>query len=283
MLERFYLLNRKVSTVLLSLRESGASVPDMLTSSELDVVDDCIGLSSPFEQVTKELSADKYSVISKVIPIVMCIISTVDKFLCSTVIGKQLKNNLIQELDKRFRQVESVTLLAISTLLDPRFKSKLFRDSSSLGRSMQRLKEECRTCENIISQMEEFNVGMERTTRLNTASVSDFWSLHTDLVEETSQVPSHNIDSEIKSFLSSPLLSRSTDPLHFWQSGQGLQYPNLKRIALKCMSGIATSVSSERLFSKAGHIINEKRNRLGGPMLNKLLFLQTVDSTQWAL
>lgn len=54
-------------------------------------------------------------------------------------------------------------------------------------------------------------------------------------------------------------------------------YPNLSKLAFKYLSIVATSVPSERLFSKAGDILTEKRNRLKGKHLSKLLFLQNIE------
>jgi len=39
---------------------------------------------------------------------------------------------------------------------------------------------------------------------------------------------------------------------------------------------VATSVPSERIFSKAGQVMTDIRNRLTGDNLNKLLFLGSL-------
>lgn len=42
---------------------------------------------------------------------------------------------------------------------------------------------------------------------------------------------------------------------------------------MKCLGITAISVPSERVFSKAGEVLNKKRNRLKGKTVNMLLFL----------
>lgn len=46
---------------------------------------------------------------------------------------------------------------------------------------------------------------------------------------------------------------------------------------------VATSVPSERLFSKSGQIMTDSRNRLTGEHLNKLLFLGSLSENDWNL
>jgi len=68
-----------------------------------------------------------------------------------------------------------------------------------------------------------------------------------------------------KQYVSLPLEKRSTAPLDFWQKHRVLLDP-LFEIAMKYSTIPATSVPSERVFSKAGEILNAKH-------LDILLFL----------
>ena len=49
----------------------------------------------------------------------------------------------------------------------------------------------------------------------------------------------------------------------------------LYEVAMKFMSVPATSVPSERVFSKAGQLITERQNRLSGKNIDMLLFLNS--------
>jgi len=83
---------------------------------------------------------------------------------------------------------------------------------------------------------------------------------------------------EIKSYINSGVISFKDDPIEYWQL-QSNQF--LKQIALKHLSIVGTSVPSERLFSKAGIIMTETRNRLLEKRLSKLLFLSSLELDEW--
>jgi hypothetical protein len=72
------------------------------------------------------------------------------------------------------------------------------------------------------------------------------------------------------------------NPLAWWK-GMTNTYPILAKIALKFLTTVATSVPSERLFSKAGQTVTQQRNRLKGKRLSMLLFLQSIDKSFWNL
>lgn len=50
-------------------------------------------------------------------------------------------------------------------------------------------------------------------------------------------------------------------------------YPNLAKFALPYICLQATSVPAERIFSMAGEIVSNKRNRIDPNMVNMLIFL----------
>lgn len=70
------------------------------------------------------------------------------------------------------------------------------------------------------------------------------------------------------------------NPLEAWDVIKSM-HPNLFEIAREKLSIIATSVPSERLFSKTGQILSKKRNRLTGKRLNKLVFMSSLNQEDW--
>ena len=55
------------------------------------------------------------------------------------------------------------------------------------------------------------------------------------------------------------------------------EYPHVYKVAVQFLPVLATSVSSEKLFSHAGLIANQLRNRISGKHLNQLVFLRGLD------
>jgi len=76
----------------------------------------------------------------------------------------------------------------------------------------------------------------------------------------------------MNTYISEPPISRSQCPLAWWAGNKG-KYPAVAAVARRMLSVPATSVTSERLFSKAGDVLTKKRNRLAPGKADRLLFL----------
>lgn len=65
------------------------------------------------------------------------------------------------------------------------------------------------------------------------------------------------------------------DVLQWWENHSS-EYPRLYKFAQRVLSVPASSAASERVFSAAGNIITEKRNRIGPKTVNNLIFLNSL-------
>ena len=80
--------------------------------------------------------------------------------------------------------------------------------------------------------------------------------------------------SQINLYLSEPVIPNSHgQPLAFWKANKD-RFPALTQAARVFLSAPCTSVDSERLFSTAGHILDEKRNRLTPKNAEMLIFIK---------
>ena len=114
----------------------------------------------------------------------------------------------------------------------------------------------------------------------STFDPNDFLSFYSTEEEEEAQNEQQNIKSdevfaEINSFLIEENLrshTKEADVLQWWNLNRA-KYPYLASFARKCLSAPPSSVYSERLFSEAGNLYENKRNRLLPNTGEKLLLL----------
>ena len=64
-------------------------------------------------------------------------------------------------------------------------------------------------------------------------------------------------------------------PLSWWKENCN-RFPMVAALARQMLAIPATSAQSERLFSKAGQIVTDRRSSLGSDNVGLLLFLRTV-------
>ncbi|XP_053303387.1 zinc finger BED domain-containing protein 4 [Pleuronectes platessa] len=88
-------------------------------------------------------------------------------------------------------------------------------------------------------------------------------------VRQTTSATAQQLDS----YLSEVPIPRSDNPLTYWRTNQG-RFPDLAQMARRYLAAPCTSTDSERLFSAASHVLDEKRNRLTCDKAEKLLFIK---------
>lgn len=78
----------------------------------------------------------------------------------------------------------------------------------------------------------------------------------------------------IKNYVDMSIVNRLESPLDFWKCHKSA-LGGLYDLHLKYSSVPATSVPSERIFFKAGQIINDRRNKLCSKTLDSIIFLNS--------
>lgn len=96
-----------------------------------------------------------------------------------------------------------------------------------------------------------------------------------ELVEEdTGQTDEEiTIVSQINQYLAEPVMSHSGHPLAYWQANKG-RFAALAQAARAYLCSPCTSVDSERLFSTAANVIDDKRNRLTSKNAEMLIVIK---------
>ena len=277
----YYMLLRLIEqkTALLAAGAESACSHE-LRAEQWNLADKVVHLLQPFEEATREASGD-YSSASVTIPIVNSLKRSLIVSTNSTEPGdhgiRGMKRAMLQSLNLRYSDIEKEKVFALSTALDPRFKLSVFTSASSSASVRKMLIEEYELVE---KQVNEANPPKPKRARQNTsndegASQSLLWSLFDEIVEENKSgeeaVSSKSVEAAVDDYLRDPVIPRECDPLIYWKE-KCLVWPIVK-IARKYLSIPPASVPSERLFSTAGQIATDTRNRLDAEKIEMLLFL----------
>ncbi|XP_018401732.1 PREDICTED: zinc finger BED domain-containing protein 4-like, partial [Cyphomyrmex costatus] len=229
MLSRFLQLTQFISMILIRY-----SKPDMLMQSEIQIAKEIMTILSPLEKITVEMSGDRYVTCSKIIPIVNCLVKTMEKSLPVT--------------EPDGSNIEKNDFLTISTMLDPRFKKLHFRNPLSVSITIEKISKLMKVKDNVAA-----NTTKPRN-RLAPVVNDDntIWNIHDELASSiiTDFDEPGGVPVELRQFLNRPIIQRTDDPLTHWYQVKA-EYPKLYKIAIKYLTIVATSVPSERLFSKA--------------------------------
>ncbi|XP_053203294.1 zinc finger BED domain-containing protein 4-like [Panonychus citri] len=257
MLDRFLAIRNYVKMALVKVHKE-----DMDISYEaVDLLNDIRDLLKPFYQMTNDVSGENYVTISRIIPVVNNLSYVLSMVKVTSLTGLDLKKQLENGIEKRFGSIERVQLLAFATILDPRFKKVDFAAPSA--------------CSSAIVSINNLLSDVPLTQSIETEGDSDpLWVLHAKRCQQL--VDNHGaLASGFKHYLSSPTLELNGDPLDFWRKNKESNHA-LHNLALKHLSPPATSVPCERLFSKSGTIINEKKSRLKPKNVEMLCFLYSL-------
>jgi len=186
-----------------------------------------------------------------------------------------MKKEPMKELDSRFGDVKTEPLFVVATLVDPRYRGKLL-SGNEMADAQKHLIELAETNEqqqpaaqSDASTPDVVEPAAKRP-RLQDASPLDL--LDDELQAAT--VPSEfTVANEVADFLRQPNIQRQLSPLGWWKHNEQ-KYRRVAHVARRYMSAPSTSVPSERLFSSAGDLYSDSRNRLSGHRADMLLFIK---------
>lgn len=254
-----------------------------LSAADDDLLNNCVSALKPFDEVTRSISSES-SCVSEIIPLVATLkVVLRDDSLQKSQGVNAMKAKLLLELSSRFDKLQYNDLYVIATLLDSRYKSK-FLEQHALNRAIFALG---KLCEDLRKDTGEDTSGEPKTKRrklegTNVASgsrsVSDIMTVllsssESDDNEDLNTDASKETVAMIDSYQKLKRIPSSQDPLLWWKD-HSKEFPALAVLARIYLSCPSSSVASERLFSGAGIIYDEKRSKLSPERAQKLLVMK---------
>lgn len=280
MLERFVELEISIRGTLGLLDKA----PIGLDPNEWTVLKEFCQVLQPFEEATRAVSGEQYITASMVIVIAQGLQDVCQQLKRQdySLKTQDLINNLINGMKDRqnWGNLQKSMTLSRCTFLDPRLKNIPFINDESMKTSIQNKVVELTA--NIISVARSGStLEHEPSTSFQSpAPVSDDkpFSIWGTIDKRVSQVqPAIRTSTaraliEVQRYLEEPIINRNENPLEWWQEHK-YNYPFLSILARKTLCCLGSSVPCERVFSKAGLIISDRRCRLKSKKAEMLLFL----------
>lgn len=267
MLQRIIDVKEELS---LAITESERSPPG-LSAYEYSVIQEIVQILEPFDLATTKISGEAYVTLSLILPLIRGIKSRLAEIenKLHTYEGKSIMSRLKESVDTRLKPYEKRTPTVLATILDPRFKKKVFRTNDDENRGVQWL-EKAYSNHLVLNPKESPDFEAESTATPSTSSGKKQVDLlgFLDIPERATPLSDAIVD--IRQYLEKPVIDKNECPFVYWKQ----THNRLKEIAKAYLCISATSVPSERIFSKAGQIITDRRNRLKEKNINMLLFLK---------
>ncbi|XP_029301006.1 zinc finger BED domain-containing protein 4-like [Cottoperca gobio] len=141
MLQRVYDLREPVGAALAGLRTEIAP----LSSRQYEIIAECLKVLSSFNDATVELSEEKRVSGSKVIPLLSMLHHALEEEmgLVQTPENTAMAESLKRQLREKFNNLQSMSIISLATLLNPRFKKIGFFSPNKAAEAEKRLTSEC--------------------------------------------------------------------------------------------------------------------------------------------
>lgn len=224
------------------------------------------------KSATKLMSGEKYVTASSVIIIANGLQDVYLQMLQRNLYSEktlELVERLHEGIVTRLSNLESNTTLLVSTFLDPRFKNVGFTENSSAERAKNLV------TDFLCNSIEGKSLIAEKLLTVSTPrEENEEFSIFSSFDRKTASFePSGTSRSraiiEVQRYLEEPLLNRHENPLNWWKENS-YNYPNLSKIVREKFGTVATQ---ERLFSKTGQLLSERRNRLSSDKVKQIMFI----------
>ncbi|XP_047141128.1 zinc finger BED domain-containing protein 4-like [Hydra vulgaris] len=156
-----------------------------LSTEEWDSLVSLVAALKVFEDVTLTASSSKVTT-SEVIPIINAVNISLDHIIDYG----NFKESLCKSLHRRYRDCENEPIYAFATILDPRFKNKIFRSRTMAEKVVTLLIGEL----NALDKDESLAIKVAENHKQTTTAPGAVWSLYNQIINTNSEERHHVVD-----------------------------------------------------------------------------------------
>ena len=234
---------------------------------------------APFETTTKVVSGENYMNGSLVIVLTNGLLDVCDRMKEKQDVHEDVKQVVVRlknGISSRLGKVEHNLTYARCTFLDPRFKTTVFQNSTAAENAKLSVIGSLNQITTVASSADTQAIEVE-PVHDSEDEFSVWGSYRTNAAAFRSKgTSSSRAVIEVQRYLQDDLIGEKEDPFRWWDNHKH-DYPLLSQLVRENCCALATSVPCERVFSKAGNILTERRSQLSSTKLKQLLFLNVND------
>ncbi|XP_034040262.1 zinc finger BED domain-containing protein 1-like [Thalassophryne amazonica] len=282
MIQRVLEQEKALSQVLKADKKTRHLVPTWQDTDVLEYMSKTLG---PLLEFTDALSGEQYVSVSYIKPVLHLFNNTVLTAADDDAeLTKDMKRIILEYLNEKYSDPETVDLLDMASLVDARFKDTYIADDrkmfiktravaeiqSLLAGKAVMVTEPHTSIEAAAAGVEAAEVAVETESKKVKQSLGSFFKKASDGTGALADREA--IEGELKSYLRTMPVDGETDPLGWWRLHQ-VNFPRVARLAQKYLCIPDTSAPSERAFSTGGNIVTCHRSLLKPETVDKLVFL----------
>ena len=234
---------------------------------------------SPLAEFTDVMFGERYVTISAMLPIMHLLTNSIlNEKEEDLPLTNELRADILTDLLGRNTDEDITHLFKVTSLLDPRFKSKFVH---------------CQHLDSVKETVLSDGVALHNATTVGDSdshatsasskkkrTLGSLLKSHVDIATASSQSsaaactisPRQVVTSELERYLVQPGLDEEEAPLNWWKVHES-DYPLLASVVRKYLCIPATSTPSERLFSRSGQVVSPQRVSLNPDTVQMLVFL----------
>ena len=240
-----------------------------LTKAQWTLLENTVAVLCPMENVTRSVSNDE-STMADVIPLVLSVQMTLRNLDAGSLTA--MKAEILDDIVTRYCDLKSNQLYVVSTMTDPRYRTTLLKPESPATAKQQLLDAARAVSARAQSHADDEDAAASPLRRRQRVQEDDPLQCQDDLLEAHDMAPSTPVE-KIAAYLELPPIPCISCPHAWWRQNEG-RFPTLASVARRYLGAPCTSVASERLFSSAGQVFTDQRNRLAAERAEMLLFIK---------
>lgn len=252
----------------MALYKFTTTYPDMdqtclLSQDDIGRIKAILLVMEPMEKYVTTLGSETFATASIVVPLIHKLDVVFKKFKFHDPIAcfemKKFFKSVPKFLEKLY--IEDKSLMELATYLDPRFKDSRRMDLEViLRREINELKANQSNCE------DSCNDNVSKKVSKKKSALEELFDAEEESI--VVDVATHELDL----YFSQLKIPITENPLSWWKNRSNV-FPYLSRLAKKYLCVPATSVLSERVFSRGGKVITKETNRITDQHAEELIFL----------